>query len=103
MKKKQIVLFIVVLVSLLIILFFVTRTNNTEEVGAYKCIYTEGGDQLRCITDTNNDVCYGYYSLRTDDVKDGIITDNNSSSTCEEFSTKNNVFFDENGNFLSKK
>lgn len=101
--KKYRVLLIIISVSVLVLLFFMTRQDTTEHVGAYRCIYIEGSFQARCVSDTSPGGCYGYYDLRTSDVEDGIIIDNNISSTCEEFTAKNNVFFDENGNFLSKR
>lgn len=72
----------------------------------YKCHYNDFMDHARCVTkNESNGSCFGYYPLKTKNVRGGIVVADQNSlmATCEGFLDEPNTFFDRQGNYTSKK
>lgn len=79
--------------------------SDAQKAATYSCHYQDGTNYARCRDKSNDKIaCYGYYDLRTSNIVDGIKVDYSDSggkpSTCEGFSTRDNLFFDTDGNLV---
>ncbi len=78
--------------------------SETQKAANYSCHYQDGANHARCLDKSDDKVggCYGYYDLRSSNIVDGIVLESgkNRSTTCEGFSTRDNLFFDTSGNLV---
>lgn len=75
--------------------------------GYYSCVYYKNSDHARCINTSNeagSTDCYGYYTLKTKKIEDGInIPSQLGGATCENFMPDKYYIFSQSGKYLYTK
>lgn len=88
------------LTAAIIVGILATNTKASTAAPYYSCIYSEARGRARCSPIADIGACMGAYSLRGQNIKDGINLDGGDAATCEGLSADQYYIFDKSGSYI---